>query len=261
MYAKFKRDEVRLVHFLPEITASELPQRPEGGISCAFSTMSIPVPASWKYEALSYACYQPVSHDAKKSNPDTPMRPDQEFMSSRGVLERKKQHNGGRRRKIGVVRYDDIHAMETAANCLDHLDIEPNLWYALLSLRLKETVRVLFVDALCINQTDEDERTDQVLKMSTVFSLATRVLIWLGPGSFTYPPSMAKLAYVHITRVNSLPQHLGDITIWLTQSHNGTCQCGRMVVMARSTYLRRQMKDPPMPFSMPHQYLASVVPA
>lgn len=38
----------------------------------------------------------------------------------------------------------------------------------------------MWIDALCINQEDLDERSHQVLLMKDVFSLAWRVVIWLG---------------------------------------------------------------------------------
>lgn len=41
--------------------------------------------------------------------------------------------------------------------------------------------RVLWADAICINQSDMVERSAQVKLMPFVYSLARRVLIWLGP--------------------------------------------------------------------------------
>lgn len=40
--------------------------------------------------------------------------------------------------------------------------------------------QLLWVDALCINQTDTSERNDQVQLMGEIFSKAVRVIIWLG---------------------------------------------------------------------------------
>lgn len=47
-------------------------------------------------------------------------------------------------------------------------------------LRFKEVERTLWIDALCINQDDVDERTEQVQKMRRIYSLADQVLAWLG---------------------------------------------------------------------------------
>ncbi|OCK73481.1 HET-domain-containing protein, partial [Lepidopterella palustris CBS 459.81] len=43
--------------------------------------------------------------------------------------------------------------------------------------------RVLWVDALCINQQDHKERGHQVRRMNKIFSSAWRVLAWLGETS------------------------------------------------------------------------------
>jgi hypothetical protein len=58
-----------------------------------------------------------------------------------------------------------------------------NLWNALKSLRLKDKARTIWVDALCINQEDIDERNHQVQIMSRVYREATKVLIYLGESS------------------------------------------------------------------------------
>ncbi|KAJ8127885.1 hypothetical protein O1611_g5751 [Lasiodiplodia mahajangana] len=41
----------------------------------------------------------------------------------------------------------------------------------------------LWVDAICINQKDLDEKSKQVPRMADIYSMATRVLIWLGRNS------------------------------------------------------------------------------
>ena len=40
----------------------------------------------------------------------------------------------------------------------------------------------LWVDALCINQDDKEEKTHQVQKMSQIYRTANHVLVWLGAG-------------------------------------------------------------------------------
>lgn len=41
--------------------------------------------------------------------------------------------------------------------------------------------RTLWIDALCINQSDRTDRSQQVGRMKDIYSLAAHVLIWLGP--------------------------------------------------------------------------------
>lgn len=39
---------------------------------------------------------------------------------------------------------------------------------------------MLWVDAICINQGDEEEKAQQVTSMTRIFGLASRVVVWLG---------------------------------------------------------------------------------
>lgn len=55
-----------------------------------------------------------------------------------------------------------------------------NLYECLVHLRHGNEQRELWVDALCINQADPDERSEQVLRMGDLYSKAERVIIWMG---------------------------------------------------------------------------------
>lgn len=55
-----------------------------------------------------------------------------------------------------------------------------NLELALRHLRDPEKPRILWVDAICINQGDDNERSSQVQQMGRIFKSATRVCAWLG---------------------------------------------------------------------------------
>ena len=55
-----------------------------------------------------------------------------------------------------------------------------NLHCALCQLRLSGKPRVLWVDALCINQEDGRERNHQVTLMKTIYAHADRTIMWLG---------------------------------------------------------------------------------
>ncbi|KAF1975784.1 HET-domain-containing protein, partial [Bimuria novae-zelandiae CBS 107.79] len=56
----------------------------------------------------------------------------------------------------------------------------PNLHAALVQLRDPFFERILWVDAVCINQQDEREKTQQVAAMARIYGLANRVVVWLG---------------------------------------------------------------------------------
>ncbi|KAI1307183.1 heterokaryon incompatibility protein-domain-containing protein [Xylaria venustula] len=59
--------------------------------------------------------------------------------------------------------------------------IGKNLYDCLVRLRRPDTTCELWVDALCINQADPQERSEQVLRMGELYRGAEKVLIWLGP--------------------------------------------------------------------------------
>jgi hypothetical protein len=66
--------------------------------------------------------------------------------------------------------------------CLDsHLrHVTTNLEAALRRLRHRDRPRCLWVDALCINQADDIEKSHQVNLMKEIYSNAAEVLLWLG---------------------------------------------------------------------------------
>lgn len=63
------------------------------------------------------------------------------------------------------------------------LGVGASLAKAMAAFRLPDTKRRIWVDALCINQEDVDERQSQVRMMGAVFGQAEQVLCWLGPFS------------------------------------------------------------------------------
>ncbi|RGP68689.1 hypothetical protein FSPOR_5159 [Fusarium sporotrichioides] len=62
--------------------------------------------------------------------------------------------------------------------------VTPNLFHALEELKKSQRIRQgfkLWIDAICINQNDSNERGQQVAKMRDIYQSAWQVLIWLGP--------------------------------------------------------------------------------
>jgi len=57
-----------------------------------------------------------------------------------------------------------------------------NLFKALVHMRLPTQERIMWIDALAINQSDVAERNHQVQRMAEIFSGARQVRIWLGTG-------------------------------------------------------------------------------
>ncbi|KAJ4290976.1 hypothetical protein N0V90_010172 [Kalmusia sp. IMI 367209] len=75
------------------------------------------------------------------------------------------------------------------------MDIQGNLDLALRAMRLKDEVLRIWVDAVCINQQDLEEKGVQVSKMDDIYRRAESVLAWLGPASDT---SEGALDYLEI---------------------------------------------------------------
>jgi len=63
------------------------------------------------------------------------------------------------------------------------LSITENLYLALQYLRLQDTDRILWVDAIYIDQSNEKERGHQVQQMGNIYSQANWVILWLGPAT------------------------------------------------------------------------------
>lgn len=90
-----------------------------------------------------------------------------------------------------------------------------NLMLALCHLRQRFSTRTLRIDAICINQAEDEnaikERNHQVMRMGEIYQNAERVVIWLGlgdtftPALFRYlkatgPIQKAKQKYLYVIR-------------------------------------------------------------
>jgi hypothetical protein len=60
------------------------------------------------------------------------------------------------------------------------LDVTLNLYNALHHMRSLHEVRTFWIDAICINQDDLEERAAQVLRMCDIYTIAKGVEVWLG---------------------------------------------------------------------------------
>jgi len=90
----------------------------------------------------------------------------------------------------------DEDAGETPSSSPAALSITPGLAAALRRFRQPDAVRCLWVDAVCINQSDNHEKSAQVARMAAVYRKARRVLIWLGEATCDTGPVLALLATV-----------------------------------------------------------------
>src|SRR5579859_2365609 len=63
------------------------------------------------------------------------------------------------------------------------MGITQNLYLALHHLRFEDQDRILWIDAICIDQGNVEERGHQVRQMADIYKKAERVIIWLGPAT------------------------------------------------------------------------------
>jgi len=74
--------------------------------------------------------------------------------------------------------------------------VTQNLKDALVRFRLKDRSRILWVDALCINQEDGPEKGFQVKLMNRIYGNATRVCVWLGCTTAQMQPAFELIAQI-----------------------------------------------------------------
>jgi ankyrin repeat protein len=73
------------------------------------------------------------------------------------------------------------------------MSVTENLLLALRRLRYPDRDRILWIDAICIDQTNHGERVHQVRQMASIYKRAEQVVIWLGP-----PTSEIDLVFRHM---------------------------------------------------------------
>ncbi|KAI9157996.1 HET-6OR heterokaryon incompatibility protein [Paramyrothecium foliicola] len=79
-------------------------------------------------------------------------------------------------------RGDSTHSIDIDGGLLG---ITESLHKALIQLRDHNAPVLMWVDQICINQRDMDEKSDQVRLMDRIYAKAEQVVIWLGPASST----------------------------------------------------------------------------
>ncbi|KAI1448329.1 HET-domain-containing protein [Annulohypoxylon stygium] len=93
------------------------------------------------------------------------------------------------------VSSDDLRTTTALRDCQSILP-QLNLEIALRHLRYVDNPRIMWIDALCINQTDDNEKGSQVAMMGDIFRLAHRVVAWIGPEENDSDDAMKFLDYL-----------------------------------------------------------------
>jgi hypothetical protein len=92
-----------------------------------------------------------------------------------------------------------------------------NLGNALARLRLSNSRRIIWADALCINQIDNEEKSHQVPLMGMIYSQAKTVVVWLGPGDVGETKEAAQIVEFIANAVRQHRErnsHLSDIEVY-----------------------------------------------
>ncbi|KAH7256186.1 heterokaryon incompatibility protein-domain-containing protein [Fusarium tricinctum] len=93
--------------------------------------------------------------------------------------------------------WGDDKATETILVNGGHFALRPNLFSALKSLRSLDSPRLIWIDAICINQQDESERNHQVWQMNNIYSRAAVVNVWLGSATASSDAGIGFLEKFH----------------------------------------------------------------
>ncbi|KAN0108649.1 Heterokaryon incompatibility protein (HET) domain containing protein [Hyaloscypha variabilis] len=145
--------EIRLAHLAPSPNLEEQP-------SCTLHIVSLD--ESTYFEGLSYVCGDPtITAPIQLRAPPRRTTDDAEQFPALS----------------GLVEYEDRNTQ---------WPVTTNLEAALRYLRHESEVRILWIDAICIDQSNIEERNHQVPLMKAIYSNAVLVCIWLGspsPGS------------------------------------------------------------------------------
>ncbi|OBS24206.1 hypothetical protein FPOA_04753 [Fusarium poae] len=94
--------------------------------------------------------------------------------------------------------------------------ITPNCKAAMERLRLRDKSRYLWIDAICINQTHDQERNQQVAIMGEIYRAADRVIMWLGEETetietaFDLLPKVARAQRALLEEAGGLPAEEGS---------------------------------------------------
>jgi hypothetical protein len=124
------------------------------------------------------------------------------------------------------------------------MEVTKNAYLALRDLRYKEKDRVLWIDALCIDQNDDKERGEQVQQMGSIYSKAERVIIWLGEATYDtdYVMHYMKQLEKEGTKHASNDQKISDkqwVNIWSAVVHSLSADQRDLLVEGLRSLLRR----------------------
>jgi hypothetical protein len=197
-YTPLQSDEIRLVELLP----GEF----DDPIVVELSHETLLGSESPKYEALSYVWGSRV---------------DSQDMQIRGTWTTVDDSDDDVIDPLENLGGLDLGSEQVAPN---RLSVTQNLETALRYLRTTDASRILWIDAICIDQSNLEERSAEVLRMGDIYKWAWRVIICLGAGNYVTHSAMKLMMYIagHVEcdfRINQLT-YSGDSEEEITKRFN-----------------------------------------
>lgn len=104
---------------------------------------------------------------------------------------------------LSYVWGDPKHVCDIAING-KMAKITKSLANALRSIRKNTKIRVIWADAICINQQDFDEKSWQVQEMAAIYKRADRVISWLGPATVQVEAAFAAFGDLKLGPVSGI---------------------------------------------------------
>ncbi|KAK2470355.1 hypothetical protein H9L39_17972 [Fusarium oxysporum f. sp. albedinis] len=98
-------------------------------------------------------------------------------------------------------------------NC--DLAVGVNLHAALSHLRDSFIERIIWIDAICINQADSNEKGQQVQSMAKIYAKASRVIVWLGEAAASSDQALEEIRIVAATNpvINEMNHQQAILTL------------------------------------------------
>ena len=123
-------------------------------------------------------------------------------------------------------------------------NITPNLYAALRRLRYPNTKRTLWIDQLCINQWDDDEKAEQIALMSLIYQKCDQCVIWLGEieenSTFSTTDAQSAFDYINLSAAPGARLNT-DIPVLFADSVTGrrAREAFKAIARRRSTWWSR----------------------
>ncbi|CAD6441537.1 6927b832-dcdc-49a2-bc78-ac94e166f114-CDS [Sclerotinia trifoliorum] len=95
------------------------------------------------------------------------------------------------------------------------INVTANLYSALMHLRLEDKDRILWIDAICINQDNVQEKIHQICQMDAIYRAAEEVIVWLGNGTKETDFIMNSMVLLQEFCLNHPADWRGAAKVWL----------------------------------------------